>query len=170
MAKQYWEMYEEIKHMKPRTIKYYKAVSKMLKLEINKEALNRIRQERKNGAYKKGKKLSQAYADYEKGVKYENEAVARAYKIWSGEYLDKVTNTYAENYLNALEKNGISDDIIEFLRNNTDIIKMGAMPNITDFYVPSKGKGEKYHLNLDNTEEMEEALRDFLRDSWGADL
>lgn len=170
MAKKYYEMYEEVSRMKPKTQQYYKAVSKMFNLSIDKDKLQIIREFRKNGVYKQGKTLSQAFKEYDDGVKYENMVVQRAYDIWSGEYLERVTNQYANNYLSALEKNGISSDIIEYLRNNMHIIKMGAMPPITDFYVPSKGKGKKYHLNLDNTEEMEESIRDFLRHSWGADL
>ena len=70
----------------------------------------------------------------------------------------------------AIEKLNIDDDILDFLRANPEIIKMGAMPPITQFYIPSRGKGKKYSLNIENSEEYNEQLREFLREAWGADL
>ena len=167
MAKQYYEMYEEIKNLKPRTQKYYKAVSKYFKLEIDKDALMRIRAERKTNAYKAGKTFSQAVNDYEAGIKYENEAVKRAYSIWSGEYFNKRVNQYVDNYIKALEKNNISQDIRDFLRSNPDIIMTGGVPYITSFYIPSRGKGKRYGLNIENSEQLEQTLREHLEDAWG---
>ena len=171
MAKKaYWEVYEEVKNLKPRTQKYYQAVSKLFGLKIDKDALMRVREFRKNEAYKKGKTFSQAVKEYEAGIKYENAVVQRAYSIWTGEYFEKRTNQYVDNYMNALEKNNIDDDILDFLRANPEIIKMGAMPPITEFYVPSRGKGKKYHLNINSVRDYNEELREFLREAWGADL
>lgn len=167
MVKKYYEMYEEIKNLKPKTAKYYRAVSKMFKLEIDRDALQRIRADRKNEAYKKGKSFSQAVQDFEAGVKYENASIQRAYDIWSGAYFEKRTNQYVENYLKALERNNISADIRDFLRSNPEIIKSGAVPYITAFYIPSRGKGKKYSLSIDTSEQMEETLREFLEDAWG---
>lgn len=167
MAKQYYELYEEIKNLKPRTQKYYKAVSKMFKLEIDKEALMKIRAERKTEGYKKGKTFSQAVRDYEQGIKYENESIKRAYSIWSGEYFENRVSQYVNNYLKALEKNNISKDIIDYLRANPDIIMTGGVPYITAFYVPSRGKGKRYSLNIENNEQLDETLREHLEESWG---
>ena len=72
--------------------------------------------------------------------------------------------------MKALEANNIDSDIIDFLRANPEIIHMGAMPPITDFYIPSRGKGKKYHLNIEASESFNDELRDFLRDAWGANL
>ena len=171
MAKKaYWEQYEEIKNLKPRTQKYYKAVSKMFGLEIDKNVLLRIREFRKNEAYKEGKTFSQAFKEYEQGIKYENEVIQRAYDIWSGSYFDNRMDTIANNYISALEKNGISKDIVDYLKAHKDIIKMGGMPPITEFYIPSKGKGSKYSLNISNSEDLEQTMRDDLNRLWGAGL
>ena len=171
MAKKaYWEMYEEVKNLKPRTQKYYQAVSKMFGLEINKDVLMKVSEFRKNEAYKKGKTFSQAVKEYEQGIAYENKVIQRAYDIWSGSYFEHRTNQYVDNYINALEKNNIDDDILDFLRANPEIIKMGAMPPITQFYIPSRGKGKKYSLNIENSEDYNDQLREFLREAWGADL
>lgn len=166
MAKQYFEMYQEVKNLKPRTVKYYKAVSKMLNMQIDKEALKRVREFRKNEYYKKGRTFSQAVAEFEKGIKYENAVIQRAFDIWSGEYLDKRTTQYANNYIEALRRNNIDSDIINFLENNKEIIKMGAMPNITEFYIPSRGKGKRYSLNIESSEVWNAELREFLEDAW----
>lgn len=170
MAKKYYELYQDVMKLKPKTLQYYRTVSKMFGITIDKNVLMKVREFRKEERYKQGRTLSQAYNEYAQGVKYENEVIQRAYDIWSGAYFDKVTNRYVDNYLSALELNGISDDIIDFLRNNPHIVKMGALPPITDFYVPSKGKGKKYHLNIEQSDELEETLRDFLNETWDADL
>lgn len=171
MAKKaYWELYEEIQNLKPRTQAYYRAVSRMFGLQINKEALMRVREFRKKEAYKQGKTFSQAVKEYEEGIKYENEVVQRAYDIWSGTYFEKRMNIIADNYISALEKNGISQDIIDYLKQHKDIIKMGGMPPITEFYIPSKGKGKKYTLNIEGSDVLEETIRHDLNRLWGAGL
>lgn len=166
MAKKYYEMYEEIKNLKPKTAKYFRAVSKMFNIEIDTKGLQQIRALRKNDMYKKGKTFSQAVADYNAGVKYENKIKQRTIDIWEGKYLENITNTYSENYLKALERNNIDSDIINFLRSNPEIIKMGAMPNIKEFYIPSRGKGKKYSLNIENSEIWNQELREFLEEAW----
>lgn len=168
--KAYFIQYQEVKQLQPRTKAYYLKVSEMFNLKLDRVSLNKIRANRKNEAYKEGKTFSQAVKEYEAGVKYENLAIARAYKIWSGEYFETRMNIYADNYLKALKANNISDDIIEFLRNNSEIIHQGAMPPITDFYVQSRGKGKKYTLNIEYSEAFEDVLREFLNNSWGANL
>lgn len=168
--KAYYIQYQEVKQLQPRTKAYYLKVSEMFNLRIDRESLNKIRAKRKDGAYKKGKTFSQAVKEYEADIKYENASIQRAYDIWSGAYFEKRMTQYTDNYLKALEKNNIDSDIIDYLRDNPEIIQSGAMPAITDFYIPSRGKGNKYHLNIEASEQFNDTLREFLRDAWGADL
>lgn len=166
MAKQYYELYAEIKKLKPRTVKYFKAVSKMFHIEIDRKGLQKIREQRKNEAYKTGKKFSDVVQEYNEGIKYENMVMQRTYDIWSGKYFEDKTNQYVNNYIKALKRNNIDSDIVDYLENNAEIIKSGAVPFITDFYIPSRGKGKKYSLNIDNSETMNNELREFLEDAW----
>ena len=93
MAKKaYYLQYQEVKKLEPRTKAYYLKVSEMFNLKIDRESLNRIRKNRKNEAYKQGKTFSQAYLEYEQGIKYENAVIQRAVEIWSGEYFEKRIN------------------------------------------------------------------------------
>lgn len=165
--KQYWELYEELKSHRPKTQAYFKVASKIAGFKIDKETLTRVRRFRQEEYYKQGKTMSQAFKEYDSGIKYENAVVEKAYKIWSGEYIEKQTETYATNYLSALERNNVDRDIIDFLRDNKEIIKMGALMPITEFYVPSKQRGKKYHLNIDDSGFWNDSLREFLEDAWG---
>lgn len=158
----YYERYQEVKNMKAGTIRYFKAVKSLFKIKNDRQTLNKIRELRKNEAYKKGKTFSQAFEDFQNGTNYENGIKIRDYKIFTGEYFKERTSRYYNNYLSALEKNGISQDIIDFLRKNPDIVKSGALPPITEFYEPSLGKGAKYSLNLDDSDYWEANIREFL--------
>lgn len=164
----YQELYARVQNMKPRTMEYYHTVAKMLHAEINKEALQVIRDMRKNERYKQGKTITQAVTEYQAGLNYENFVVERARKIFSGEYLDYRLKTYQDNYLLALISNGVSEDIIKYLDEHRDIIDTGGLPLITDFYVPKKGHGDKYSLNIDNMDDLEQELRTLLVNAYGA--
>lgn len=165
--KQYWELYEELKSHRPKTQGYFKIASKIAGFKIDKETLSRVRHFRQEEYYKQGKTMSQAFKEYDDGIKYENSAIEKAHRIWSGEYIEKQTETYANNYLSALERNNVDRDIIDFLRSNKEIIKMGALMPITEFYVPSRQRGSKYHLNIDDSGFWNDTLREFLEDAWG---
>lgn len=166
-SKQYWELYQELKGYKPKTRAYFKIASKIAGFTVNKDILSKLRLIRKDDNYKQGKTMSQAFEEYDNAVKYENATLEKIRKIWSGEYIEKQTETYANNYLSALERNNVDRDIIDFLRGNKEIIKMGALMPITEFYVPSRQRGSKYHLNIDDSGFWNDTLREFLEDAWG---
>ena len=165
---EYQELYARLQNMKPRTMEYYHTVAKMFHVEINKEALKEIREMRYNERYKQGKTITQAFIDYKRGIDYENEVVQRAKSIYSGSYVDYRLKTYQDNYILSLISNGVSEDIVNWLDNNREIIDDGGLPLITDFYVPRKGHGVRYNLNIDNAENLENELRDILVNAYGA--
>ncbi len=94
--------------------------------------------------------------------------------IVSGAFINKKQETHSNNYISALESLGINKNLINFLKQNKNVITFGDLPTINTMYpyiykVNRSKNGNKYRRAIEQASNVEEELEFQLSLFWGYD-